>query len=105
MTLSGATTAQPSFVPPTAVGTTLTFRLTATHAGVSASDTVTLTVEGSGGSVMSLGGVVSGGAVQTETVNKPDGGTATYLLMRFTGDDESQAIGYRLSSQPSNCST
>ena len=101
VTLSGATTAQPSFVPPTTVGTKLTFRVTATHAGASATDTVTLTVGAAGGSVTSLGGVFSGSAVRTETVNKPDGGTATYLLMHFTGDDESQAISYRLASQPS----
>ena len=101
VTLSGATTAQPSFVPPTSVGTALTFRVTATHAGASASDTVTLTVGAAGSSVTSLGGVFSGDAVQTETVTKPDGGTETYLSMRFTGDDESQVIGYRLASQPS----
>ena len=104
VTLSGATTAQPTFVPPSAGGT-LTFRLTVTAAGVSSSDTVTITVEGSTKSVDSFGAKISGTAVNTEQVQKPDGGAATYISMHFSGENETQSIAYSLLEQPTGTAT
>ena len=104
VSLSGATTAQPSFVPP-AAGGVLTFRLTVTAAGVSSSDTVTITVEGSTKSVDSFGARISGTAVNTEQVQKPDGGAATYISMHFSGENETQSIAYSLLAQPTGTVT
>ena len=104
VTLSGATTAQPTFVPP-AAGGTLTFRLTVTAAGVSATDTVTLTVETSAKNVDSHGAKIGGTAVNTEQVQKPDGGAATYISMHFSGENETQSIAYSLLAQPTGTAT
>ena len=103
-TLSNASTARPSFVPPSAGGE-LTFRLTVTAAGVSASDTVVVTVEASSNSVDSFGAKISGNAISTEEIDKPDGGTATYISMHFSGENETKSIAYSLLAQPTGTAT
>ena len=70
-------------------------------AGASATDTVTVTVEGTADGVDSFGGRISGAAVQTEQITKPDGGTANYISMHLSGVDETQAFVYNLLAQPS----
>ena len=104
VSLSGATTARPTFVPP-AAGGVLTFRLTVTAAGVSSSDTVTITVETSAKNVDSHGARIGGAAVNTEQVQKPDGGAATYISMHFSGENETQVITYSLLEEPTGTAT
>ena len=104
VTLNGAATAQPTFTPPSS-SSTLTFRLTVTAAGVSSSDTVVVTVEGSSASVDSFGARIGGNAVDTEQVQKPDGGTATYMSMHFSAENETQVITYTLLEEPTGTAT
>ena len=79
--------------------------LTVTAAGVSATDTVTLTVEQSGKSVDSHGAKIGGEAVDTEEIDKPGGGTATYISMRFSADNVTQSVAYSLLAQPTGAVT
>ncbi len=104
VTLSNSAAVSPTFTAPS-TPRTLTFRLTISHDGVTSTDTVTITIRRPSGTYTGHGGTTTSPSLGVQTVNKVDGGTARYLSMHFTGEDESRTFSYRLAEQPSGTIT
>ena len=104
VTLSNSAAVSPTFTAPS-TPRTLTFRLTISHGGVTSTDTVTITTRRPSGTYTGHGGTTTSPSLGVQTVPKVDGGTAQYVSMHFTGEDESRTFTYRLAEQPSGTIT
>ena len=104
VTLSNSSAVSPTFTAPS-TSRTLTFRLAVTYGGVTSTDTVTITNRAVSGTYTGHGGTVASPSLNVQTVNKVDGGSAQYLSMHFSGEDESRTFSYRLAAQPSSTIT
>ena len=104
VTLSNSATASPTFTAPS-TSVNLTFRLTISHGGLTATDTVTIKVRTPSGTYTGHGGTTTSPSLGVQTVPKVDGGTAQYVSVHFTGEDESRTFGYKLAEQPSGTIT